>query len=85
MMEIIGNRDARTVDESVNDRQERLDDLRAELVRKEAEMDERSLAVDIRERYTEGPSKTLRWFILDDRSLECEVPMAPFEETYCAK
>ena len=85
LLEIIGRRDARTIDELVDERQERLDYIRAELIRKEAEMGGRSLTADIRERYKEDPSKTLRWFVLDDKSPECEIPMETFEETYGAK
>ena len=35
--------------------------------------------------YKEDPSKTLRWFILEDQSPECRVPMEDFHEAYGRK
>ena len=79
---IVGERTPETIETLITERDERLDYIKGQLIRRETELDTPSMRNLTRELYKEDPARELKWFVLEDKSPESEVSLRDLERTY---
>ena len=85
LSQIVGEKTPETIDILIDEREERLDYIKAQLIRRETELGTSSMKKMTRELYKEDPARALRWLVLDDKSPECQASLEELEETYGTK
>ena len=85
LIQIVGEKTPETIEALITERDERLDYIKGQLIRRETELDTPSTKDLIRELYKEDPARALKWFVLEDKSPECEVSPGDLERTYGEK
>lgn len=85
LIRIVGEKTPETIETLITERDGRLDYIKGQLIRRETELDTPSMRNLTRELYKEDPARALKWFVLEDKSPECEVSLRDLERTYADK